>query len=238
MKPLNRIPILCTASILYLFIIGRNLSTKQTLAAACHAGRGECGQVPPWNAIWNATRIAPWHPFSGFCWRYACLPVLTLGIQCPGDAVTTMLPAGIRLGRESASLVRAVKDRPQGNPTPGRWRALSLSAMELRSNGSKKGQIYLPIAQRVCYYAAVGLPMLWLPLKHCTDSAPAPPGAPGLSWGYWDWKGNTVSDGHYEDPCSPQIFRSSLVAFPVRSWLIPIGGALCRFYALCGGVAG
>lgn len=77
-----------------------------------------------------------------------------------------------------------------------------------------------------------------LPLKRCTDSAPAPSGAPGLSWGYWDWKGNTVSDGHYEAPCSPQIFRSSLVAFPVRSWLIPIGGALCRFCALCGSVAG
>ena len=143
-KPLNRIPILCTASLLYLFIIGRNLSTKQTLAAARHAGRGECGQVPPWNAIWNATRIAPWHPFSGFCWRYACLPVLTLGIQCPGDAVTTMLPAGIRLGRESASLVCAVKDRPQGNPTPGRWRALSLSAIELYSvKMSKRRQIQI-----------------------------------------------------------------------------------------------
>lgn len=25
------------------------------------------------------------------------------------------------------------------------------------------------------------------------------------------------------------------MAFPVRSSLIPIGGALCRFYALCGG---
>ena len=106
---------------------------KTDPCCSAHAGRGECGQVPPWNAIWNATRIAPWHPFSGFCWRYACLPVLTLGIQCPGDAVTSILPAGIRLGRESASLVRAVKGRPQGNPTPGRWRALSLSAMELYS---------------------------------------------------------------------------------------------------------
>lgn len=133
LKLLKRIPILCTASILYLFIIGRNLSTKQTLAAAHHAGRGECGQVPLWNAIWNATRIAPWHPFSGFCWRCTCLSVLTLGMQCPGDAVTSILPAGIRLGRESASLVRAVKDRPQGNPTPGLWRALSLSAIELYS---------------------------------------------------------------------------------------------------------
>lgn len=106
---------------------------KTDPCCSAHAGRGECGQVPPWNAIWNATRIAPWHPFSGFCWRYACLPVLTLGIQCPGDAVTTMLPAGIRLGRESASLVCAVKGRPQGNPTPGLWRALSLSAIELYS---------------------------------------------------------------------------------------------------------
>ena len=75
-----------------------------------------------------------------------------------------------------------------------------------------------------------------LPLKRCTDSAPAPPGAPGLSWGYWDWKGNTISDGHYEAPCSPQTFRSSLAAFPVRSSLIPIGGALCRLCALYGGV--
>ena len=77
-KPLNRIPILCTASILYLFIIGRNLSTKQILAAARHAGREECGQVPPLNAIWNAIRIAPWHPFSSPCWRCTYLPVLTL----------------------------------------------------------------------------------------------------------------------------------------------------------------
>ena len=100
MKPLNRIPILCTAPILYLFIIGRNLSTKQTLAAACHAGRGECGQVPPWNAIWNATRIAPWHPFSGFCWRYACLPVLTLGMQGPGGTSLPMLPDRYQTDRE------------------------------------------------------------------------------------------------------------------------------------------
>ena len=115
MKPLNRIPILCTVSILYLFIIGRNLSTKQTLAAARHAGSGECGQMTTWNAI----RIKPWHPFSGPCWRCTCLPVLTLEMQGPGDAVTSILPAGIRLGRESASLVRAVEGRPQGPPTPG-----------------------------------------------------------------------------------------------------------------------
>ena len=88
-KPLNRIPILCTASILYLFIIGRNLSTKQTLAAARHAGSGECGQMTTWNAI----RIKPWHPFSGPCWRCTCLPVLTLEWQGPGDAVTSILPA-------------------------------------------------------------------------------------------------------------------------------------------------
>lgn len=82
---------------------------KTDPCCSAHAGRGECGQVPPWNAIWNATRIAPWHPFSGFCWRYACLPVLTLGMQRPGDAVTSILPAGIRLGRESAPQVQAVK---------------------------------------------------------------------------------------------------------------------------------
>lgn len=133
MKPLNRIPILCTASILYLFIIGRNLSTKQTLAAACHAGRGECGQVPPWNAIWNATRIAALAPLL---WLLLALHILACahpGMQRLGDAVTSILPAGIRLGRESAPLVRAVKGGPQGNPTPGLWRALSLSAMVLCS---------------------------------------------------------------------------------------------------------
>ena len=36
---------------------------KTDPCCSAHAGRGECGQVPPWNAIWNATRIAPWHPF-------------------------------------------------------------------------------------------------------------------------------------------------------------------------------
>ena len=55
------------------------------------------------------------------------------GMQGPGDAVTSILPAGIRQKRESASLVRAVKVRLQGNPTPGRRRALSVSAMELYS---------------------------------------------------------------------------------------------------------
>lgn len=105
MKPLNRIPILCTASILYLFIIGRNLSTKQTLAAARtqageSADRCRYGMPSGYNAR---------DPFFGPCRRRTCLPVLTLGMQRPGDAVTSILPAGIRLGRESASLVRAVK---------------------------------------------------------------------------------------------------------------------------------
>ena len=142
MKPLNRIPILCTASILYLFIIGRNLSTKQTLAAAHHAGRGgvdRCRYGMP--SGYNAR-----DPFSGPCWRCTCLPVLTLEMQGPGDAVTSILPAGIRIGRESASLVRAVEGRPQGNPTPGRRRALSVSAMELYSvQMGKRRQIQILI---------------------------------------------------------------------------------------------
>ena len=55
------------------------------------------------------------------------------GMQRMGDAVTSILPAGIRQKRESAFLLRAVKGGPQGNPTPGRRRVLSLSAMVLRS---------------------------------------------------------------------------------------------------------
>ena len=128
-KPLNRIPILCTASILYLFIIGRNLSTKQTLAAAHHAGRGGvdrcCHGMP---SGYNGPR--PLH------WPLLALHMLACahpGMQRTGDAVTSILPAGIRLGHESASLLRAVEGGPQGNPTPGRRRVLSLSAMELYS---------------------------------------------------------------------------------------------------------
>ena len=55
------------------------------------------------------------------------------GMQRTGDVVTSILPAGIRLGRESASLLRAVKGGPQGNPMPGRRRTLSVSVMELCS---------------------------------------------------------------------------------------------------------
>ena len=118
-----------------------------------------------------------------------------------------------------------------------------MSVMVLCSVQMGRGRKTQTNARPVTRESAITLPVAFpcydvmLPLKRCTDSAPAPPGAPGLSWGYWDWKGNTISDGHYEAPCSPQIFRSSLVAFPVRSWLIPIGGALCRFSALCGSIA-
>ena len=102
---------------------------KTDPCCSVHAGRGgvdRCRHGMP--SGYNAR-----DPFSGFCWRYACLPVLTMGMQRPGDAVTSILPAGIRLGRESAPQVRAVKGRPQGNPTPGRRRALSVSVMVLCS---------------------------------------------------------------------------------------------------------
>ena len=77
---------------------------KTDPCCSAHAGRGECGQVPPWNAIWNAR-----DSFSGPCWRCTCLPVLTLGMQCLEDTSLTMPPASIRLGRESAPQVQAVK---------------------------------------------------------------------------------------------------------------------------------
>lgn len=104
--------------------------------------------------------ITPETPSLAPCWRCTCLPVLTLEMQGPGDAVTSILPAGIRIGRESASLVRAVKSRPQGNPTPGRRRALSLSAMEpyvLKWAGEER---HRPMTRECATDAAGGLPML------------------------------------------------------------------------------
>lgn len=149
MKPLNRIPILCTASILYLFIIGRNLSTKQTLAAACHAGRGECGQVPPWNAIWNATRIAPWHPFSGPCWRCTCLPALTLGMQgylccqpVSGWGVN-LLPWFVR----SRSGLRAIRHQADEGHCP----CLQWSCTAFRWASEGRYRSYPLSDQRVCH---------------------------------------------------------------------------------------
>lgn len=70
---------------------------------------------------------------------------------------------GIRqIESESASLVRAVKDRPQGNPTPGLWRALSLSAMVLCSvQMGKRGQKNLihPATRECATDIAGGLPI-------------------------------------------------------------------------------
>ena len=111
------------------------------------------------------------------------------GMQRTGDAVTSILPAGIRLGRESASLVRAVKSRPQGNPTPGRRRALSCprwSCTSFRWASEGRYRPYPPSDQRVRHRRR-GWPsctaMSILPLKRCTDSAPAPPGASGAFLG-------------------------------------------------------
>lgn len=93
--------------------------------------------------------LAPLH------WPLLALHMLACahpGMQRTGDAVTSILPAGIRLGHESASLLRAVEGGPQGNPTPGRRRALSLSAMELYSvQMASEGRYrsYPPIDQRV-----------------------------------------------------------------------------------------
>ena len=77
-----------------------------------------------------------------------------------------------------------------------------------------------------------------LPPKRRTDSAPAPPGASGAFQSLSVLVRECGFRWTLQEPHNPQIFRSSLTAFPVRSWLMPIGGALCRFYALCGGVAG
>ena len=154
LKPLNRIPILCTASILYLFIIGRNLSTKQTLAAARHAGSGECGQMTTWNAI----RIKPWHPFSGLCWRCTYLPVLTLGMQGYLCCQT-----GIRQKRESAPWfvrsragLRAIRHQADEGHCP----CLQWSCTAFRWASEGRCRPYLPVTRECATDAAGGLPML------------------------------------------------------------------------------
>lgn len=142
--------------------------------------------------------------------------------------MTSILPAGIRLGRESASLARAVKGGPQGNPTPGRWRALSLSAMVLYSvQMGKQGldaDLIHPVTRECAIDAADGLPMLWI----CHTAAKAPhrlcASSHGSAWAFLGlphWEENVVSDGHHRAPCSPQIFRSSLKTFSARSSLTP-----------------
>lgn len=134
--------------------------------------------------------------------------------------------------------LRAIRCQADGEHCPcPRW---SCTAFRWASEG--RCRPYLPVTREcatdaagglfLCHYA-VTMPIL--PLKRCTDSAPAPrerlgfPGASVLEREYgfrWTLQG----------PHSPQIFRSSLMAFPVRSSLIPIGGALCRLCALYGGV--
>lgn len=142
-KPLNRIPILCTASILYLFIIGRNLSTKQTLAAAHHAGRGgvdRCRYGMP--SGYNVR-----DPFSGPCWRCTCLPALTLGMQgylccqpVSGWGVN-LLPWFVR----SRSGLRAIRHQADGGHCPcPRW---SCTAFRWASEGRYRP--YPPSDQRV-----------------------------------------------------------------------------------------
>lgn len=63
----------------------------------------------------------------------ALLALHMLACAYSGNAGLLCCQTGIRQKRESAPLACAVKGRPQGNPTPGRWRALSLSAIELYS---------------------------------------------------------------------------------------------------------
>lgn len=109
---------MCTASILYLFIIGRNLSTKQTLAAA----RTQAGEVWIGAAMECHMERHKDSALAPLLWPLLALHMLACahpGMQRTGDAVTSILPAGIRQKRESASLLRAVKGGPQGNPTPG-----------------------------------------------------------------------------------------------------------------------
>lgn len=164
------------------------------------------------------------------------------GMQRTGDAVTSILPAGIRLGHESAPWfvrsragLRAIRHQADEGYCPcPRW---CCAAFRWASEGRYRP--YPPIDQRVYHRRRWWLShamMLCCRLKRCTDSAPAPPGASGAFQSLSVLGSECGFRWTLQEPHSPQIFRSTLTAFPARSSLIPIGGALCRLCALYGGV--
>ena len=74
--------------------------------------------------------------------------------------MTSILPAGIRLGRESASLVCAVKGRPLGPPTPEDIALVCNGAVQ-RSDGQVKADTDLihPATRECATDIAGGLPI-------------------------------------------------------------------------------
>lgn len=142
--------------------------------------------------------------------------------------------------RSRAGLRALRRQADEGHCPCPRW---SCTAFRWASEGRYRP--YPPSDQRV-YHRRRWWPLPMSLCCHYAHTAAKAPhrlcaSSPGSAWAFLGlphWEVNVVSDGHHRAPCSPQIFRSSLTAFPVRSWLMPIGGALCRFYALCGGVAG
>lgn len=133
--------------------------------------------------------------------------------------------------------LRAIRHQADGGHCPcPRW---SCTAFRWASEG--RCRPYLPVTREcatdaagglfLCHYAHTAAKALH---RLCASS-------PGSAWAFQSLSVLGSECGFrwtLQEPHSPQIFRSSLAAFPVRSSLIPIGGALCRFYALCGGVAG
>lgn len=146
MKPLNRIPILCTASLLYLFIIGRNLSTKQTLAAARHAGSGECGQMTTWNAIRILTPEPPSLAPAGAAHTCLCLlwecRAIYAARQVLGRSVN-LLPCFVR----SRAGLRAIRHQADEGHCP----CLQWSCTAFRWASEGRYRSYPLSDQRVCH---------------------------------------------------------------------------------------
>ena len=110
-------------------------------------GRVRTGAAMEFHQDYNAQA-----PFSGFCWRCTCLSVLTLGMQCLEDTSLTMPPASIRLGRESAPQVQAVKGglrATRHQADGGHCPCLQWSCTALRWASEGRYRSYPPIDQRV-----------------------------------------------------------------------------------------
>ena len=134
---------------------------KTDPCCSAHAGRGgvdRCLHGMP--SGYNAR-----DPFFGPCWRCTCLSVLTLGMQCLGDAVTTMLLDSYQTERASISLP-GKSGQAQASGQSDTWATEGIIRVcnggVQRSDGEARVDTDLihPLTRECATDAAGGLPML------------------------------------------------------------------------------